>query len=121
MWVYSLPWRPGRSGRAGPAFALGLPSCLQEVPELGWSFRRTRSLTRQPPASASGFVSFVEVKAQRRQKKGRKEEGKKGGKKEGKKKVSFSGFVSEITVIHCLYSVEGMQISTPSFPTSIPV
>ena len=60
------------------------------------------------------------VKAQRRQKKERKEGRKERGEK-GKEEVSFSGFVREETVIHFLFSVERMQISTFSFPAQVPV
>ena len=114
MWVYSLPWRPGRSGRAGPAFLLaGGARVGMELSE---------NMVSDTLASCVGIwvCEFCGGESSE-ETKDRKEEGKKGGKKEGKEKVSFSGFVSEITVIHCLYSVEGLQISTCSFPTSVPV
>ena len=65
-------------------------------------------------------VSSVGVKAQRRQKKERKEGRKERGEK-GKEEVSFSGFVREETVIHFLFLVARMQISTFSFPARVPV
>lgn len=85
MWVSSLLWRPGRSGRTGPAL---LPVLGARV---GMELSGDRvSDTSAWPVLASGFEISVRVKDQRRhQSSGRKERMSEREKKEGKKRSFF--------------------------------
>lgn len=94
----SLPWRPGRSGHAEST------SYLQKVPELGWS-QRTWFLTLCPCVACVGLglrTLWRETEETSKQWKEGNNEGRRKAKKE--ENVFVPGFVSEITVMHHLYS-----------------